>query len=68
MAVDAITELEDIQAAGLIHPSLWKTEDAKKIFKPALLLPTKDEEDMVRFTFKPGILLHLSSLRLYLKI
>ena len=50
--MDAITELEDIQAAGLVHPSLCKTEDAEKIFKPVLLLPTKDEPDMVRFLDK----------------
>lgn len=48
ITLDAALELDDIQAGGLIHPSLIKDEDAEGVKRPLILLPSKNEPDMVR--------------------
>jgi len=40
---------EKLHALGLVHPSKVTTEDAKDVHMPALLLPSKDEPDMLPF-------------------
>jgi dienelactone hydrolase len=49
IATDASLSFPDFQAIGFLHPSFWKIEDASLISKPLILIPTKDEDDMVPF-------------------
>lgn len=50
IALDAAIELEDIKAAGLVHPALCQNEEAESVKCPMILLPAKDEPDMVLIT------------------
>lgn len=47
IALDAVIELNEIKAGGLVHPSLIKNEEAESVKCPLILLPAKDEPDMV---------------------
>lgn len=47
ITLDAVLELSEIKAAGLVHPSLIKNEEAESVKYPMILLPAKDEPDMV---------------------
>lgn len=47
ITLDAVLELSEIKAGGLIHPSLIKNEEAESVKCPLILLPAKDEPDMV---------------------
>lgn len=49
MSIRAACELEDIQGAALIHPSMLTNEDAEQAQAPILFLPTKDDADMVPY-------------------
>jgi dienelactone hydrolase len=49
IACMASAEVADIKAAGLIHPSMINLEDADNVNCPMILLPTKDEPDMMPF-------------------
>jgi len=40
---------DKLHSLGLVHPSKVTTEDAKDVHIPALLLPSKDEPDMLPF-------------------
>lgn len=47
IALDAVIEIDEIKAGGLVHPSLIKNEEAESVKRPLILLPAKDEPDMV---------------------
>jgi len=49
ISLDAAIELDDINAAGLVHPSLVTNEEADSVNCPMILLPAKDEPDMLPF-------------------
>ncbi|CAG7731309.1 unnamed protein product [Allacma fusca] len=49
ISIDASTEVPDISASALVHPSMWTNDDAETIKSATLLLPTKDEADMTQF-------------------
>lgn len=48
ITLDAALELDEIKAGGLVHPSLIKNEEAEGVKRPLILLPSKNESDMVR--------------------
>ncbi len=50
-AIMAISNLDTIMAAALVHPSRVTPEDCQKVRGPVLLLPSKDEPDMVRLRY-----------------
>lgn len=50
ISLDAVIEIDEIKAGGLVHPSLIKNEEAESVKTPLILLPSKDEADMV-FTY-----------------
>lgn len=43
----AATEIDEIRAAGLVHPSMIETSDAGSVRSPMYLLPAHDDIDMV---------------------
>lgn len=47
ITLDAVIEIDEIKAGGLVHPSLIKNEEAESVKRPLILLPAKDEPDMV---------------------
>jgi len=49
ITLDAVLELDEINAGGLVHPSLIKNEEAERVKRPMILLPAKDEPDMIPF-------------------
>lgn len=53
MSIKSVAEIDDIKAAALLHPAFLENSDAEAVKGPVLLLPTKDEPDLVRyFQFK----------------
>lgn len=48
LALQAVSDGTTYAGAAFIHPSLFATEDAKLVQAPVLLIPTKDEADLVR--------------------
>lgn len=57
ITLDAVIELDGIKAGGLVHPSLVKNEEAESVRRPLILLPAKDEPDMVNYQFCTKFLL-----------
>lgn len=51
VATLAATEIDEIKAAGLVHPSSVSNSEADGVRAPMYLCPTKDEPDMVIFLF-----------------
>jgi len=49
ITLDAVIELDEIKAGGLVHPSLIKNEEADSVKRPMILLPSKNEPDMLPF-------------------
>jgi len=47
VSCSASCELEDIKCSVLLHPSQMVITDAENVKCPMLLLPTKDEPDLV---------------------
>ncbi|CAG7728119.1 unnamed protein product [Allacma fusca] len=49
IAIDVSREIPDVKAAAIIHPSMFKTDDANGVKIPMLLVPSKGETDMIPF-------------------
>lgn len=47
ITLDAALEIDEIKAGGLVHPSLIKDDEAERVRRPLILLPSKNEADMV---------------------
>lgn len=47
-SLSAALEIDEIKAGGLVHPALVKNEEADSVKRPLILLPAKDDIDMVR--------------------
>jgi len=47
MAIQAGAEIPEIKGVGLVHPSFMAQEDFEKVQSPVLILPSKDEADLV---------------------
>jgi len=46
MTIKAVSELEEVKAAALLHPAFLENSDAEAAKRPVLLLPSKDEPDL----------------------